>query len=229
MADGKFISYVRVSTERQGRSGLGLEAQRQAIESFLDGGHWDVIQEFVEVESGKNNQRPKLAEALAACKRTGATLLIAKLDRLSRNVAFIANLIESGVKFVAVDMPQATEFTVHILAAVAQHERKMISRRTKEALLAAKARGVRLGSPKNLTEEAQEKGRVLGVQALKREADEFSRRLYANIRSFQQQGLSLRAIAQRLNAEGTLTARGKLGAWTPQAVKNVIARVDAKR
>jgi DNA invertase Pin-like site-specific DNA recombinase len=186
------------------------------------------MQEIVEVESGKNNDRPKLKEALAACQRTGSTLLIAKLDRLSRNVAFIANLIDSGVKFVAVDMPQATEFTIHILSAVAQHERKMISRRTKEALQAAKARGVKLGSPQNLTEKARRKGRAMGVEALKKGSIEFATKRYSEIRAWRDQGLSLRAIAAKLNQENTLTARGKVGSWTPQAVKNVMVRVHGR-
>jgi hypothetical protein len=146
MANGKFVSYIRVSTQRQGRSGLGLEAQRDAVTNHLNGGRWSLIAEVVEVESGKRSDRPKLAEALRLCRASKATLVIAKLDRLARNVAFIANLMESGVEFVACDMPQANRFTLHILAAVAEHEAAMISARTKAALAAAKARGIRLGA-----------------------------------------------------------------------------------
>src|ERR687889_1623464 len=140
MAQGKFIAYYRVSTAKQGRSGLGLEAQQEAVRSYLNGGAWQLVAEVVEVESGKRNDRPKLAEALRLCRLHGATLIIAKLDRLARNVAFISNLMESGVEFVAVDFPQANRLTVHILAAVAEHERELISQRTRAALAQAKKR-----------------------------------------------------------------------------------------
>ena len=145
---GKFVAYFRVSTDRQGKSGLGLDAQRQAVMSYLDGGRWTLVAEFTEVESGKrDDNRPQLAAASAACKRQKARLVIAKLDRLSRNLAFIAALMESGVEFVAVDNPHMNKLTIHILAAVAEHEREMISERTKAALQAAKARGKVLGNP----------------------------------------------------------------------------------
>ena len=153
MATGKFISYLRVSTDRQGRSGLGLDAQKRAIDDYLNGGNWKVLKEFVEVESGKTNERPQLQAALEACQRTGAMLLIAKLDRLSRNVAFIANLMDSGVEFVACDFPTANRLTIHIMAAMAEYEREMISKRTKDALQAAKARGKVLGNPKEPHQE----------------------------------------------------------------------------
>src|ERR671911_796243 len=142
MAQGKFVAYYRVSTERQGRSGLGLEAQRKAVEDYLNGGRWQLLAEFVEVESGKREDRPKLAEALALCRLHGATLVIAKLDRLSRDAHFLLGLQKAGVDFVAADMPDANKMTVGIMALVAQHEREMISERTKAALAAAKARGV---------------------------------------------------------------------------------------
>jgi DNA invertase Pin-like site-specific DNA recombinase len=145
MAYGKFVSYLRVSTQRQGISGLGLEAQREAVASYLNGGKWSLVREVVEVESGKRNDRPAIAEALRLCRLHRATLIIAKLDRLARNVHFISSLMESGVEFVAVDFPQANRLTVHIQAAVAEHEASMISARTKAALGAAKARGVKLG------------------------------------------------------------------------------------
>src|ERR1700736_6844830 len=145
---GKFIAYFRVSTDRQGKSGLGLAAQREAVMSYLDGGRWALVDEFTEIESGKRHDRPELMKALAACKKQKGKLVIAKLDRLSRNLAFIAALMNSGVEFVAVDNPHANKLTVHILAAVAQHEREIISARTSAALQAAKARGKRLGNPK---------------------------------------------------------------------------------
>src|SRR3954467_1869811 len=138
-----FVAYYRVSTDRQGQSGLGLDAQRSAVAGFV--GARALIAEFTEVESGKRADRPQLAAALDLCRRQRAMLVIAKLDRLARNVAFIANLMESGVEFTAVDMPSANNLTLHILAAVAEHEREMISARTKAALAAAKARGMKLG------------------------------------------------------------------------------------
>src|SRR6266513_3147515 len=145
---GKFVAYFRVSTDKQGKSGLGLDAQRKSVLDYLDGGRWSLIAQFTEIESGKRNDRPELEKALAACKKQKARLVIAKLDRLSRNLAFIAALIDSGVEFIAVDNPHANKLTVHILAAVAQHEREIISARTSAALKAAKARGKRLGNPK---------------------------------------------------------------------------------
>ena len=144
---GKFISYLRVSTDKQGVRGYGMAAQRQAVKDYLDGGKWTLIDEFVEVESGKRKDRPQLAKAIAACKKHKAKLIIAKLDRLARNVHLISGLMESKVDFLAVDMPNANRLTVHLLAAVAEHEREMIVQRTKEGLAAAKARGVRLGNP----------------------------------------------------------------------------------
>src|SRR5919107_1275137 len=162
MAQGRFVSYLRVSTDRQGRSGLGLEAQRKAVEDFLNGGRWDLIAEFVEIESGKRDDRPKLADAMARCRLHNATLVIAKLDRLSRDAHFLLGLQKAGVRFVAADMPEANEMVVGIMAVVAQAERKMISERTKAAMAAAKARGKRLGTPSNLrnVDEGRAKGRA---------------------------------------------------------------------
>jgi DNA invertase Pin-like site-specific DNA recombinase len=165
---GNFVAYYRVSTNRQGESGLGLDAQRKAVTDYLDGGSWKLLAELTEIESGKHADRPQLAVALAACKKHKARLVIAKLDRLSRNLAFIATLIDSGVEFVAVDNPHANKLTVHILAAVAQHEREMISQRTKDALQAAKARGTQLGNPR-LTEALP-----LAVEANKEAAERFA-------------------------------------------------------
>src|ERR1700710_103004 len=145
MENGKFVSYLRVSTVRQGASGPRREAQRAAVAGFLNTGDWTLVEEVLEVESGKRKDRPALAAALKLCRKHKATLVIAKLDRLARNVAFISNLMESGVEFVAVDMPQANRFVVHILAAVAEQEAEAISKRTKAALAAAKARGTQLG------------------------------------------------------------------------------------
>jgi len=216
---GKFVAYFRVSTDRQGKSGLGLEAQREAIMNYLDGGRWTLIKEFTEVESGKRNGRPELVKALAACKRQKAKLVIAKLDRLGRNLAFIATLKESGVEFVAVDNPHANELTVHFLAAVAQHEREMISERSKAALLAAKRRGRRLGNP-NLPEAAK-----CGVAALKANAKRFA----ANVRPIIDEIIaagakSHNAIAAKLNERNVPTARG--GVWTHVQVGAILRRFE---
>jgi DNA invertase Pin-like site-specific DNA recombinase len=214
---GRFVAYFRVSTDRQGRSGLGLEAQREAVESYLNGGRWSLVAELTEIESGKRNDRPELEKALAACKKQKAKLVIAKLDRLSRNLAFIATLMDSGVEFVAVDNPHANKLTVHILAAVAQHEREIISARTSAALKAAKARGRRLGNPK--LAEARRHAAV----AKKERADRYSANVLPVIREIQESGIkSLRGVARALAARGIPTARG--GAWSPVQVSAILQR-----
>jgi DNA invertase Pin-like site-specific DNA recombinase len=214
---GKFIAYFRVSTDRQGKSGLGLAAQREAVMSYLDGGRWALIDEFTEIESGKRNDRLELVKALAACKKQKAKLVIAKLDRLSRNLAFIATLMDSGVEFVAVDNPHANKLTVHILAAVAQHEREIISARTSAALQAAKARGKHLGNPK-LSDARRH------AEAAKKEiADQYSANILPLIREIRGTGVkSLRGVARALTARGIPTARG--GAWTPVQVGAILRR-----
>lgn len=219
MADGKFIAYYRVSTDRQGRSGLGVEAQREAVTRYLNGGDWQLLNEFVEVESGKrDDNRPQLAAALAACRKHKATLVIAKLDRLSRNMAFIANMMDSKVEFVAVDQPFATRLTLHILAAVAEHERGMISERTKAALAAKKAQGVKLGNRTNLA-EAQAKG----GEAMKREADRFAANIMPVIEQINRAGVtSYNGIAKALNDRGVKTAKG--GTWAAATVRNIMLR-----
>src|SRR6476619_4994774 len=205
---GKFVAYFRVSTDKQGKSGLGLEAQRKSVLDYLDGGRWSVVAEFTEIENGKRNDRPELEKALAACKKQKAKLVIAKLDRLSRNLAFIATLMDSGVEFVAVDNPHANKLTIHILAAVAQHEREIISARTSAALKAAKARGKRLGNPR-LSD-----ARRHAAKSRKESADRYSANIVPVIREIQRSGIkSLRGIARALAARGFPTARG--GSWTP--------------
>src|SRR3954462_14887614 len=171
MAVGRFVAYYRVSTDKQGKSGLGLEAQREAVQSYLNGGSWTLAAAVTEVESGKRNDRPELDRALGLCRLYGATLVVAKLDRLARNVAFISKLMESGVDFVALDLPQANRLTVHILAAVAEHEAAMISQRTKAALAAAKARGIKLGNPANLHNQLHGSAKGNAAKAAKRAAD----------------------------------------------------------
>ena len=218
----RFVAYFRVSTDRQGQSGLGLEAQRNAVINYLNGGSWTLLDEFVEVESGKRDDRPKLAKAMLLCQRTRSTLVIAKLDRLARNVAFIANLMDSGVDFIAVDSPHASRLTLHILAAVAENEREMISQRTKSALAAARARGVKLGK-NNLTEEGQRLGAVNGSQKRIKQADTFARQFVPVIDDIKNSGVnSLRGIARELSARGIPTATDAM--WHPATVRNLINR-----
>ena len=215
--DGKFIAYYRVSTDKQGKSGLGLEAQRQAVENYLNGGSWKLIAEFTEVESGKNSERPQLRAAQAACKKHKARLVIAKLDRLSRNVAFIANLLEAGTDFVAADNPHANKPMVQMMAVFAEMERDAISKRTKEALAAARARGVQLGNPRLAEARA-------GVNVARQEAaDAFARAMLPIIHEIQGTGTSsLRGVAKALSARGIKTARG--GAWSAVQVSDILQR-----
>ncbi|KMO41168.1 resolvase [Methylobacterium tarhaniae] len=223
MAQGKFVSYLRVSTAKQGSSGLGLEAQRKAVEDYLNGGRWSVIEEVIEVESGKRSDRPKLAEALRLCRIHGATLVIAKLDRLSRDAAFLMKLQNDGVKFVAADMPQANHMVVGILAVVAQAEREMISARTKAALWAAKARGVKLGGYRGVTisPDAIAKGRATRAARAQARAED----LGETIKAIQAEGItSLSGVARVLNERGIPTLSGK-GRWQAVSVQRVLARL----
>jgi DNA invertase Pin-like site-specific DNA recombinase len=216
----RFIAYYRVSTDKQGQSGLGLDAQRKAVMDFLNGGQWELVAEFTEIESGKRADRPELARALEACRRHKARLVIAKLDRLSRNVAFIATVMESGAEFVAVDNPHANKLTVHILAAVAQHEREMISERTKAALQAAKARGKHLGNPRIADAAA------MGRAALKLANDQFAANVFPVIRELQAAGVtSANAVAAKLNERKVATRRG--GRWTHVQVRSILERTSA--
>src|SRR4051795_2676087 len=221
MAQSKFVAYYRVSTTRQGQSGLGLDAQRKAVTDFLNGGNWHLLAEVEEVESGKRSDRPKLTEALRLCRLQGATLVIAKLDRLARNAAFISNLMESGVDFVAVDLPQANRLTVHILAAVAEHEAKMISERTKAALTAAKARGQQLGGDRGNIREIAHLGRLASAQLRQERARRRAADLLPIIADLRKRGVtSLRQIAAALNERGVPAPR--CGAWAPAQVYRVV-------
>jgi DNA invertase Pin-like site-specific DNA recombinase len=222
MAQGRFVAYYRVSTDRQGRSGLGLEAQQEAVRSYLDGGSWQLVDEVVEVESGKRNDRPKLAEALKLCRLHQATLIIAKLDRLARNVAFVSNLMESGVDFVAVDFSQANRLTVHILAAVAEHEAAMISQRTRAALAAAKARGKKLGGNRGNIAAINGLGNRASAVVRRQRADKRAGDLVPVIRSIQAGGASLRQVSAELTRRGITTARG--GRWSAVQVRRVLGR-----
>lgn len=213
MAKGQYVAYYRVSTARQGRSGLGLDAQRTAVRAFMKHDRGDLLEEFTEVETGRRKNRPQLLAALAACRKNKATLLIAKLDRLARNVAFVANLMESKVTFRAVDMPDANELTIHIMAAMAQHEAKANSDRTRAALAASKARGRKLGKH----------GKVL-ARKNRMEAQSFARRLAPVVRQLRKEHLTLQALAGALNRKGLKTSRN--GKWHATSVKRLLDRVD---
>jgi DNA invertase Pin-like site-specific DNA recombinase len=223
---GKFIAYYRVSTQRQGRSGLGLEAQQSAVRDYLNGGDWRLVAELTEVESGKRSDRPKLAEALKLCRLHGATLIVAKLDRLARNVAFLSNLMESGVDFHAVDFPQANRLTIHILAAVAEHEAKAISERTKAALAAAKKRGVKLGGYHGA--EVTPAMRKAALAAVQERVQARATDLAPIIKELQAGGArSLRAIAEGLNDRGIPTAKGSQ--WSATQVMRLLDQMGESR
>jgi DNA invertase Pin-like site-specific DNA recombinase len=222
----KLVAYERVSTARQGRSGLGLEAQRKAIDDFAASKVVEVLARFTEVESGRKNDRPELDAALNLARLTGATLVIAKLDRLSRNAAFLLTLRDAGVRFVACDMPEANDLTVGIMALVAQQEREAISRRTKEALAAAKARGVKLGNPNGAAALRRAgKGGMALREAVTTNADSFAVELGPVLQGLRAEGhTTLRAIAGQLNARGIRTRRG--GRLQVSNVKNLLVRLD---
>ena len=225
MAEGKFVSYLRVSTDKQAKSGLGLEAQRKAVEDYLNGGKWKLVKELVEVESGKReDNRPMLVQAMAACRLHKATLVIAKLDRLSRDAHFLLGLDKAGVEFVATDNPHANRLTVGIMALMAENEREMISKRTKDALAAAKRRGVKLGGYRGskLTKRIRERG----YAALKAKADQHANDLAPVIAELRAVGItSLVDIAANLNERSIPTARDSK--WTPTQVSRVVERIKA--
>lgn len=228
MTTGRYIAYYRVSTARQGRSGLGLEAQRAAVREYLNGGKWQLIEEVTEIESGKRNDRLQLARALAACRVRNATLIIAKLDRLARNVAFIANLIEAGVDFVAADMPQANRLTVHVLAAIAEHEAAAISARTKAALARAKARGTRLGGDRGNLPAVAMAGAKASIEARRAAATARARDLSAIVADIQREGrTSLRQLAEGLNSRDIPAPRG--GAWQAAQVARILDQIRGQR
>lgn len=222
----KIISYLRVSTTKQGVSGLGLEAQREAIERYACERQALVMKTFTEVESGKSNSRPELAKALHLAQVTGATLVIAKLDRLSRNAAFLLTLRDSGVRFVAADLPDANELTVGIMALVAQQEREAISKRTCEALRAAKARGTRLGNPNGAAAlRRANRGNEASLRAIRDKADRHAANLRPVLDALAEEGVtSLGGIAAELNERGMLTPRG--GRWHKSSVRNLLARLQ---
>jgi DNA invertase Pin-like site-specific DNA recombinase len=222
----KLVAYLRVSTARQGQSGLGLEAQAAGIKAYVSNVAGSVIGTFTEVESGKTSNRPELAKALHLARVTGATLVIAKLDRLSRNAAFLLTLRDSGVRFVAADMPDANELTVGVMALIAQHEREAIAKRTKEALLAAKARGKVLGNPNGAAALRRAgKGNGAGVRAAMAKANAHARNLAPVIHAMRSEGIAtLGGLASALNQRGMLTPRG--GRWHKSSVKNLLSRLE---
>lgn len=215
-----YIAYLRVSTQKQGESGLGLDAQNAAIARHVGG--QTVVATFTEVESGKRNDRPQLMAAIAEAKRSGATLIIAKLDRLARNVHFVSGLMESGVEFVACDMPHANRLTLHIMAAIAEHEAEMISKRTIAALAAARERGTKLGGYRGkgaLSAASKLKGRVAQANA----ADRYAARMKPIIAELRGKGRnSYAAVAKALTDLGYTAPRG--GSWSSAQVKRAELR-----
>lgn len=213
----QYVAYYRVSTDKQGRSGLGLDAQQEAVKQYAD----SIIHSFTEIESGKNDSRIQLAAAIDMCKKSGASLLIAKLDRLSRDAAFLMTIRKSGVDIVAADMPNASTLEFGIKAIFAQHEREEISKRTKAALAAAKARGVVLGS------KSPEIGSAAGVAVLQANADQFAQTVLPIIRDLKAAGYtSLRAIATALTERKVVTVRGNTN-WSASQVANIQKREAA--
>ena len=222
---GKYVAYYRVSTKKQGTSGLGLEAQREIVQQHLNGGDWEIIGEFTEMESGKRSDRnrPELRAALDLCEAQGAILVVAKLDRLTRNVPFLSRLMESSAKFIACDIPDfgnpsQNRFMLQLMANVAEYEASLISTRTKAALEAAKARGVVLGSP------SPEIGSALGTKRVIEDADAYAAEVMVVIKELQKYGCdTLQKIANGLMARGIETARGGTK-WYPSSVRNVMNR-----
>jgi DNA invertase Pin-like site-specific DNA recombinase len=231
MAKGKFISYLRVSTDKQGRSGLGVEAQRAAVENYLNGGRWTVVAEYIETESGKRSDRPKLAKALAHAKAIGATVVFAKLDRLSRNVDLLRSLVTSDVDLIFCDLPHVPpgamgRFLLTQMASVAELEAGLISERTKAALAAAKARGVKLGNPNGARAlRGKQVGNKQAVAAVKANAQHRAANLQNIVDDLRAQGVtSVRNIAAELNERGILTPRG--GAWHPTSAARLLLRLE---
>lgn len=217
----KFIAYYRVSTQKQGKSGLGLDAQKKMVSDFVASNGGEIVAEYTEIESGKHDDRPKLMEAMKHASLVGGRLLVGKLDRLSRDLNFITSLQKSRVDFVVSDLPGCDSFTINIYGALAQREREMISSRTKAGLAAAKARGVRLGT-NNLRPEMAKEASAMGVKVRQQNADDFAAKVRPTIEALRASGMSLRGVAAELEALGVKTARG--GSWTATAVKNVLSR-----
>ena len=203
----KYVSYLRVSTQKQGHSGLGLEAQREIIRNYLH--EKTPITEFIEVESGRKKDRPKLKEALDLCRKTGATLIVAKLDRLARNVSFLSNLLETDVEIIFCDFPQANKMVLHILSAISQYEAELTASRTKSALAAKRARGYKLGNPEHLLDKHQQAIQN-SIMTCKTKADNNpnNKRAVAMLRTLVKEEHTLKEMADILNREGFVTSKG---------------------
>jgi DNA invertase Pin-like site-specific DNA recombinase len=234
MAQGKFISYLRVSTDKQGRSGLGIEAQREAVASYLNGGRWTLVSEYVETESGRKSDRPKLAAALSHAKAIGAKLVFAKLDRLTRNVDLLRSLVASDVDLVFCDLPNVPpgpmgKFLLTQMASVAELEAGLIGERTKKALAAAKARGVKLGNPNGARAlRGKQTGNAEAVARIKEKAAQRAMDLQGIIEGFKRSGVtSVRAITEELNGQGIAAPRG--GEWHATAVARLLNRLPRTR
>lgn len=236
MATGNFVAYYRVSTKKQGDSGLGLEAQKEAVDRYLNGGDWKLVAEYRETESGtrKGNDRPELKKALEACKLYGATLVIAKLDRLYRNVFMVSSLQESGVDFVCCDNTSANKSMIQMMAVFAEMEAEKIGERTKEALAAKKLRGEPTGAQCWLSNGGllkyadQKKGRMLAAEKIIRKSDEFAARVMVKIQELRATNpkISLRGIAAALDADSVETMKG--GTWAAATVKKILERPTIK-
>jgi len=229
MADGDFISYLRVSTDRQCASGLGLEAQRATVSSYLNGGRWRIVREFIEVESGRNSARPVLEQALAEAQLRRVPLIVAKVDRLTRSVAFLHKLLESGVDVRFCDLPQIEgavgRFMLTQMAAVAELEAGLISKRTKDALAAAKARGVKLGGKRPNQPGLSPEDMAAGREANRRKAEERAQKIAPIVAELRAQGVvSLRKIGEALASRGIEAPRG--GAWSAAQVRVLLSRID---
>ena len=217
----KYVAYLRVSTQKQGYSGLGLEAQKEIIKNYLH--DKTPIAEFTEIESGRKTDRPKLKEALTQCRTTGATLIVAKLDRLARNVSFLSNLLESDVEIVFCDFPQANKMVLHILAAISQYEAELTAQRTKAALQAKKARGAKLGNPEHLmNKHKQAIANSNKTNSEKAKKNPNNKRAVAFLKVMISQGKSLTEMTDILNSEGFVTAQGCK--FVPATVRRLIKR-----
>ena len=221
--NNQYVAYLRVSTQKQGYSGLGLEAQREIIQKYLR--DKIPVAEFVEIESGRKKDRPKLKEALSLCRKTEATLIVAKLDRLARNVSFLSNLLENDVEIVFCDFPQANKMVLHILSAISQYEAELIAARTKSALQAKKARGFKLGNPEHLMDKQAIQN---SIRTCREKADNNSnnRRAVAMLRTLVKEEHTLQEVADILNREGFVTSKG--GRFYKSTVYKLIRRYNLK-